>query len=70
MVKKVKQEVKTKGPEDVPKVKDLKEEDLEEEESLTVKQKKENAKQMTKAIKKFNAKLKKSLDRKLIIKAV
>ena len=41
-----------------------------EEENLTVKQKKLNALNMAKAVKKFNAKIKKSLDKKQLVKAV
>jgi len=49
---------------------DIKEIDLDGDESQTVKQKKENAKKMLQSVKKFNAKLKSSLERKQIIKAV
>lgn len=42
----------------------------EEEESLTIKQKKENYAKMVKSVKKMNKKLSKSLDKKLVIKAV
>ena len=52
----------------VDQVKDSIDEELEVElngdESQTVKQKKENAKKMLQAVKKFNAKLKSSLERK------
>jgi len=41
-----------------------------EEVSETVKQKKENAQKMVKAIKKMNAKLKESIERKQVAKAV
>ena len=44
--------------------------ELNGDESQTVKQKKENAKKMLQAVKKFNAKLKSSLEKKQIIKAV
>ena len=40
------------------------------EETLTVKEKKENARKMLKAVKGFNAKLKSSIERKDIIRAV
>ena len=41
-----------------------------EGDSITIKQKKENAKKMLSAVKKFNAKLKSSIERKQITKAV
>jgi len=41
-----------------------------EGDSITIKQKKENAKKMLSAVKKFNAKLKSSIERKQIVKAV
>ena len=47
-----------------------KEVELDGDESQTIKQKKENAKKMLQAVKKFNAKLKSSLERKQIVKAV
>ena len=40
------------------------------DESITIKQKKENALKLAKAVKKMNAKLKKSLEKKQIVKAV
>lgn len=44
--------------------------ELNGDESQTIKQKKENAKRMLQAVKKFNAKLKSTLERKQIVKAV
>jgi len=44
--------------------------EVEEVVSETVKQKKENAQKMVKAIKKMNAKLKESVERKQVAKAV
>ena len=43
---------------------------VEEEFSETVKQKKENAQKMIKAVKKMNAKIKASIEKKQVIKAV
>jgi hypothetical protein len=43
---------------------DIKEINLDGDESQTIKQKKENAKKMLQSVKKFNAKLKSSIERK------
>jgi ribosome biogenesis protein UTP30 len=51
-------------------IENVKEVDIDGDESQTIKQKKENAKKMLQSVKKFNAKLKSSLERKQIIKAV
>ena len=54
----------------VKKVSAKKQDVVVEDESETVKQKKENAQKMIKAVKKMNAKIKASIERKQVVKAV
>lgn len=57
-----KEEIKAEEPEEII--------EADAEDSLTVKQKKENAQRFLKSVKKMNAKVKSSLERKQIMKAV
>jgi len=54
----------------VKKVSAKKQDVVVEDESETIKQKKENAQKMIKAVKKMNAKIKASIERKQVVKAV